>query len=321
VARGSVDGAADASDDPEEIASPSGYHRPVALGTAAMAALYEQAQAVRWGVSLASFSDAIHASVERGHVGPEPSPPVAERYARSLHLADLALACACAAGDEAAWEHFVREHRPVLYRAADALDPSGGARDLADALYADLFGLRDRDGERQSLFRYFHGRSSLATWLRAVLSQRHVDRLRAGRRTDPLPDEESPAALATPAAAPDPDRRRLLAGVTAALVWAVSALPPRDRLRLGCYYAQRLTLAEIGRLLGEHEATVSRHLSRTRREIRQATEDRLRHTYHLDEAAIAQCFALVTEDPGSIDLGEMLGAAGARKIGAQERSS
>ncbi len=58
-------------------------------------------------------------------------------------------------------------------------------------LYADLFGLRDRDRERQSLFRYYHGRSSLTTWLRAVLAQRHVDRLRASRRTEPLPDEDS----------------------------------------------------------------------------------------------------------------------------------
>ena len=43
----------------------------------------------------------------------------------------------------------------------------------------------------RSLFRYFHGRSSLTTWLRAVLAQRYVDRLRTIRRTEALPDEES----------------------------------------------------------------------------------------------------------------------------------
>ena len=79
------------------------------------------------------------------------------------------------------------EHRPRLYRAADALDPAGGARDLADSLYADLYGFPDRQGKRKSLFRYFHGRSSLSTWLRAVLAQRHVDRLRTARRLEPLP--------------------------------------------------------------------------------------------------------------------------------------
>ena len=45
-----------------------------------------------------------------------------------------------------------------------------------------------REGQRQSLFRYFQGRSSLATWLRAVLAQRYVDRQRALRRLAPLAD-------------------------------------------------------------------------------------------------------------------------------------
>ena len=93
--------------------------------------------------------------------------------------ADVELARRCAAGDETAWERFVLEYRPILYRAADALEPGGGARELADSLYGELYGLRERAGERQSLFRYFEGRSSLGTWLRAVLAQRYVDRVRA----------------------------------------------------------------------------------------------------------------------------------------------
>src|SRR5471032_2333407 len=112
------------------------------------------------------FADALDASAERGCADRDSR--ALERCLSALHLEDLALACACAAGDEGAWEHFVLEHRPLLYRAADAIDPGGGARELADSLYADLFGLRDREGERQSLFRYFHGRSRLSTWLRAV---------------------------------------------------------------------------------------------------------------------------------------------------------
>ena len=46
--------------------------------------------------------------------------------------------------------------RPVLYRAADAIDATGNARELADSLYADLYGLAEKGGKRQSLFRYFH---------------------------------------------------------------------------------------------------------------------------------------------------------------------
>jgi len=76
---------------------------------------------------------------------------------------DLELARQCAAGDEAAWERFILEFRPILYRAADALDPGGGARELADTLYADLYGVAEAGAERRSLFRYYQGRSSLAT--------------------------------------------------------------------------------------------------------------------------------------------------------------
>ena len=138
---------------------------------------------------------------------------------QARHEEDRELARQCAAGSDAAWERFVRDYRPVLYRAADALEPGGGARDLADALYADLYGLRERDGERQSLFRYFQGRSSLATWLRAVLAQRYVDRVRARRRLEPLPDEDQEIQERTPRqdGPPDPDRGRHLALLRQAL--------------------------------------------------------------------------------------------------------
>src|SRR5262245_3482070 len=110
------------------------------------------------------------------------------------HTADLELARRCAAGDEAAWETFVREYRPVLYRAAQALDPTGGARELADSLYGELYGVPSTKGATpaRSLFHYFQGRSSLATWLRAVLAQRFVDRARAARRLQPLPEGDDP---------------------------------------------------------------------------------------------------------------------------------
>ncbi len=214
--------------------------------------LYQKAGAGRWGLSIDRFRLALEAGVAKGG------------ESGALHLEDLALAAACADGNEGAWEHFVREHRPVLYRAADAIDRTGAAREAADSLYAELFGLTERDGERRSLFRYFHGRSSLATWLRAVLAQRYVDNLRRTRRPDTLPADDDPGAIAAaPAARREPDRTRHVVLIQAAITVAISRLPPRDRLRLACYYAQDLTLAQIGRTLGEHEATTSRHLART----------------------------------------------------------
>jgi RNA polymerase sigma-70 factor (ECF subfamily) len=276
--------------------------------------LYDEAGAGRWPVTRASFAAALVRSVEHAGV---PDDAAAERFLSGLHLADLALATACAEGSAPAWEHFVERYRPVLHRAADAIDRAGSARELADGLYGELFGVSDTGSQRQSLLRYFHGRSSLATWLRAVLAQRHVDRIRATRRFEPLAeDDETPAA---PAADPPTDRRGLLGLMRRAVSAAVARLAPRDRLRLACYYAQNLTLAETGRVLAEHEATVSRHLTRARQAIRQDVERQLDEA-GLDTATVDECFAAAVEEAGRFPVAEWMGSRDGRKAGAGERS-
>jgi len=255
-------------------------------------------------VSRDEFGPVLRCSVERAFAGGEPSAREVSRYLSGLHLQDLALACACALGREAAWEHFVLEHRPVLYRSADAIDPTGGARELADSLYADLYRMSDA-ADRKSLFRYFHGRSSLGTWLRAVLSQRHVDAMRARRRIEPLPDDaDADHHLARRPEPPstDPDRRRLVHLVIAALRVAIEALAPRDRLRLRSYYVMQLTLAQIGRITGEHEATVSRQIAKTRRGLREALERHLREAEHLTGEQVTRAVELAIDDPEGLDL-------------------
>lgn len=276
-------------------------------------ALHRKARADRWDVSCEAFAGALEASLEGASADARRKP---ERYLSSLHLEDLALACACAAGHDDAWEHFIREHRPLLYRAADALAPGGAAREIADGLYGELYGLTEQDGVRRSLFRYFHGRSSLGTWLRAVLAQRFVDRVRSSKRLDPLPEPDVEIAAGR-AEDPDPDQPRFVALVQRALATAMAALEPRDRLRLGLYYAQELTLAQAGRLLGEHEATVSRHLARTRRMIREFVEDEL-SAAGLTADQIDRSFELAMEDVGELDLSRLVAE---RKDPAFDRST
>jgi RNA polymerase sigma factor (sigma-70 family) len=283
------------------------------VDAAAADRLYRKAKAKRWKLPQAAFVSALETSCARAFASGEPGHAELSRYLESIHVEDLALACACALGNGEAWDHFVLEMRPGLYRAADALDPSGGAREAADSLYADLYGVDDRGGSRQSLLRYFHGRSSLPTWLRAVLSQRYVDRLRVTRRTEPLPEE---IAGSTPFEATDAECPKFVEFLRTALELAVRQLDPRDRLRLGLYYAQQLTLAETGRVLKEHEATVSRQLSRTRKEVRDAVEKKLRSGGLTDEQ-VARCFECAMKDTGAMNLDEMLGR---RKELAQDRS-
>ena len=304
----------------QDTISPLQEPSSLGLTRGAVEDLFRKAGAERWALARDEFASALKASVRHAFAAGEPSRRELERYLLSLHVADLALATACALGRDPAWDYFVLEHRPVLYRAADALDPTGGARELADSLYADLFGLREMSGgERRSLFRYFHGRSSLATWLRAVLAQRHVDAWRSQRRVEPLPDDDTVAATA--AQENDPDRAVLLPFVDAALRAAIEDLVAKDRLRLRSYYVMQLTLAEIGRITGEHEATVSRQLSRTRRTLKDALERHLRERAQLTDRQIARAFELALEDPGGLDLQQVFDTAAERKEPPGDRSN
>ncbi len=239
----------------------------------------------------------------------EPDPRAIEAYLDSLYAADLVLACACSEGNAAAWDFFMTRFRPELYRAGRAIAGESAGRELADSLYAELYGLREVEGRRKSLFDYFLGRSKLTTWLHAILAQRHVDGIRRARRTEPLAEgeagERSCAAQRSSranssgnsaASSPDPDRNRYLAILQAVLTAALDALEPRDRLRLAYHYVEGLTLAEIGRLVGEHESTVSRKLERTRREIGKHVEGALRQEKKLSAAQLQLCYEYAREE-------------------------
>jgi RNA polymerase sigma-70 factor (ECF subfamily) len=258
--------------------------------------LYARSGAERWQVP----AERLEAAVERSLAHRFPvsaSDSETAVYVESLHLDDLGLACACIDGHDGAWEHFIRELRPQLYHAARTIAGDDG-RELADSLYGELFGLPGKDGVRRSLLAHYHGRSRLITWLRSVLVQRHIDRVRVTRRLQPLDDEfgDSAHAAATTTAELDPERDRLVGHAQQALDAAIDGLEAKDRLRLRLYYGQDMTLAAIGRVLGEHEATVSRKLDKARRSLKSKTERALA-AQGLAPAAVARALELAAEAP------------------------
>ncbi len=286
--------------------------------------LYAQSNAGRWGLSRDSFTIALNRSAEKRLSSGSLAPDKVEEYFSSLHLEDLALATACLENCEAAWEHFVGAYRSYLRSAAAAVlrcsSSLPAACELADSLFAELYGLTEGARRESSLFRYFHGRSSLKTWLRAVLAQRHIDAIRAGRRFESLEDDESnshspryPARVS--GQTHDPNRERYITLFVRALQAALAALDPRDEQRLRLYYAKEQTLAEIGRQLGEHESSVSRNLDRIRLALRRAVEETLRNGFPaangsagelgLSDAQIALCLEYASAD-ASFDLEKLL---------------
>jgi RNA polymerase sigma-70 factor (ECF subfamily) len=259
-----------------------------------------------WNLTVEQFQITLERTVGRrfscADSKPSPDSLAIEKYLNTLQAADLALACACSAGNNAAWEHFVATYRSQLHRAARAIAGESGGHELADSLYGELFGLRESEGMRRSLFDYFHGRSKLGTWLHAILVQRHVDEFRRTRKMDPLedPDGEGHGGSARKLPAtnrlPDPERERYLMLMQTALEKALEALEPRDRMRLAYYYVEELTLLEIGRLLGEHEATASRKIERARQDVRRSVEAALRGEKKLSEAQLRLCYEYAREE-------------------------
>jgi RNA polymerase sigma-70 factor, ECF subfamily len=185
-------------------------------------------------------------------------------YFRGLKLGDLVLARACAAGNERAWEHFVSIYRQPLVRAAIAITGSATlGHDLADQLYAELFGLTTRDGERRCPLQSYRGRGSLMGWLRTTLAQRHVDHHRRSHREQPLEEFDAPA----PTSEPEKPAAELSV-VERAVEGALQRCDAEERLLLAAYYLDERTLLQIAKVLHVHEATVSRKLKRVCQDLR-----------------------------------------------------
>ena len=184
-----------------------------------------------------------------------------------LRVDELVLARACAAGNNSAWEIFLTRFREKLYLSALRIArEDSAARELADTLYADLYGTSTRDGLRVSKLASYTGRGSLEGWLRTVLAQEYVNRYRRTKRLVSL-DEESEDGIRfrAPDPAPSAPADNRLAQATDEVLALLSA---EDRTVLSAYYLDGRTLAEIARMLGVHESTISRKIDKLAKSLR-----------------------------------------------------
>jgi RNA polymerase sigma-70 factor, ECF subfamily len=191
----------------------------------------------------------------------------ARAFLLTLRVEELALARACAAGHNLAWEIFLTRYREKLYQSALRIArEDSAARDLADTLYAELYGTTTREGERVSKLASFTGRGSLEGWLRTVLAQEFVNRYRRTRRLVSLDEEgEEGSQFAAPETEPIPSPDSRLESATDA---ALTALSSEERMVLSAYFLDGRTLAEIARMLGVHESTISRKVDKLAKSLR-----------------------------------------------------
>ena len=182
--------------------------------------LWRAAEAEACGLSLEEFSMVLAATGQRLNYGCPPGirHDLAGRAAffRSLHLSELALAHSCALGREEGWRRFLGLYRASLIQTAVSITGSASlGHELADSLYAELYGLRQAGGERRSPLSSYSGRGSLLGWLRTTLVQRFRDHHRRTWRETPLDSVDNPAP------APNP--------IPAALAQLTSAVARTDR--------------------------------------------------------------------------------------------
>lgn len=226
--------------------------------------LYAKAGCEKIGLTRESFAVIL---CEIGTKHGVASETEARTFILSLRVDELALARACAAGENSAWEVFMTRFREKLYLSALRIArEDSAARELADTLYADLYGTTTRDGRRVSKLSSYTGRGSLEGWLRTVLAQEYVNRYRRTKRLVSL-DEESEEGIQFRAPDPEPvpptDAR-----LARATDEALASLSGEDRMILSAYYLDGRTLAEIARMLGVHESTISRKIDKLAKSLR-----------------------------------------------------
>ena len=230
-----------------------------------MVELYRKSRAQDFGVPAHDFA-AILDEVAAKSI-PESGNRQKHDFFSRLYVEDLALARACAAGNERAWQVFMLRFREKLYDAGRQItrDDATG-RELADSVYADLFGTQTREGRRQSKLFSYGGRGSLGGWLRTVLAQEYINHYRKQRRLVSLDqecEEGTQFAAAAAEAIPAVDER-----LGQAVDDALHSLAAEDRFVLASYFLDERTLAEIARALSVHESTISRKVEKLTKNLR-----------------------------------------------------
>ncbi|MGH9940731.1 MAG: RNA polymerase sigma factor [Pyrinomonadaceae bacterium] len=277
------------------------------------------------GAGVETLLPRVRATVEKYLLRdrPDANDSQVDHFLDALRADDLCLAAACERGDDAAWHALMGQFRATVMSAArGACGSEDAAEELAQSVWAELYGLRARaDGAAGAAGKlaYYSGCGSLGGWLRAVVGQLAVDRHRKTARlvqTEEdadfdrltLAHKDEPGDHFGVAAPPDPERALMqneaVAHLRAALAEALGDLEAEDKLLVKLYYFDGLRLREAGAVLGVHEATASRRLTRLHADIRKSVTAKLisRYGWTTKEAerSLAEAAAGLDADLGAM---------------------
>jgi len=243
------------------------------------------------GVGVEEFQSYLRRISER-YLGANLTEAAETTFVRSLHTNDLLLTLACAKGVDEGWRRFHASYRKYLADLSRHL--LGGTADLdelGESIWIDLF-LPDRSG--QSKIASYDGRSSLATWLRVVVSNRVINerqrRSLATGNIETIPEPVDPVALRNVEARLGQSRYEDM--IVAAFKEALEKLSHREALIVLMRYDQGLQLGEIARLFSVHQSTITRQLERVVERLRDEVIALLASHYGLDRAQVDECLSV-----------------------------
>src|SRR5438045_6896308 len=239
--------------------------KPAEAALPVVTELFQKSGAARFGLTIACFEEILEQVATK--YSPGANSQQKDHLWRELRIEELVLARACSAGNELAWVEFLNKYREKLYDIARGIaKEDSNARDLADSLYADLYGTSEKEGRRVSRLNFYMGRGSLEGWLRTVIAQEFVNRYRKTKRLVSLEEEtEEGVQFSSANSVPIQMASHRLGEATDE---ALDQLAAEDRLVLAAYYLDNRTLTQIGKIVGVHESTISRRMEKLLKAIR-----------------------------------------------------
>lgn len=180
-------------------------------------------------------------------------PSLLDPSALAAEVPDTSLALLAARGDRQAFAQLVERHYDYIYRiACKWTGKASDAEDVAQDVCIKL----------GTAIRSFDGRAAFTSWLyRVVLNAvrdmqrarsrrgRHMERYAEVAPDEALPDQEDATAMAE--------------------IWAaVRKLPEQQRDAILLVYAEEMTHAQAGEIMGCKETTVSWHIHEARKTLR-----------------------------------------------------